>query len=550
MKLIVKRKKMVKSVLCILFVILLTASSFASVVSDNDGSAFITKAEFDSLKNDFQSQIDSYNSSIDSKIDGAIASYLSGIRVSKKTQFKLDENAGYVMPMYMDTGDNKWNDPNSKYYDLSIPRVEARKIELWDESYYKPNTKWMVSTTDGKITAGNAGNNVSNTARYGCVEKKWTYDGIVGHINIVKNSSWYRNISGTDYQCYDRDSFGRYRLNIWYNPDIVYGVGLVDGGPYSGNTSNVYHYTDLMGFNNPRGSSGTSTTWDFSNKSAWTPSRFYGSCHGTSSSFSSGSGAKITESNFTKYSSINWNGGWIHSTDYGSPNVKVEYWEGMGKTHWVYAKNANSQACASQRWNYIPFVDSTLLANTKIAKGFITNDGYKYNVLVNWSGGNFSAYNFVAHLYTAIPYWLANTNSTYRPTISTNFSQLPASLITYTDEKGKQHFLDEGFYLITMEKKGTCEFAVKFGTDTGNKTLKFYASKKPFTSSITPSDYIQWTVGDVTTNYMSMTTGLEYKLTIKDLEKDDQIYLYWEPDTAGEYIYLDNIYDMYWTTEE
>jgi hypothetical protein len=52
------------------------------VVSDNDGSAFITKAEFDSLKNNFQSQIDQYNTNIDSKIDNAIASYLSGIKVT------------------------------------------------------------------------------------------------------------------------------------------------------------------------------------------------------------------------------------------------------------------------------------------------------------------------------------------------------------------------------------------------------------------------------------------------------------------------------------
>ena len=66
-------------------VFLLSIESFAAVVSDNDGSAFITKAEFDSLKNNFQNQIDQYNTSIDSKIDGAIASYLAGIKVEKMT---------------------------------------------------------------------------------------------------------------------------------------------------------------------------------------------------------------------------------------------------------------------------------------------------------------------------------------------------------------------------------------------------------------------------------------------------------------------------------
>ena len=71
-----------KKALCLVFAFLLSINSFAAVVSDNDGAAFITKAEFDSLKNNFQGQIDQYNTSIDSKIDGAISSYLAGIRVA------------------------------------------------------------------------------------------------------------------------------------------------------------------------------------------------------------------------------------------------------------------------------------------------------------------------------------------------------------------------------------------------------------------------------------------------------------------------------------
>ena len=52
-------------------------------------SYFITRAEFDSLKNNFQSQIDQYNSSIDSKIDGAIAAYLAGIKLTKSSTYDL-----------------------------------------------------------------------------------------------------------------------------------------------------------------------------------------------------------------------------------------------------------------------------------------------------------------------------------------------------------------------------------------------------------------------------------------------------------------------------
>ena len=76
-----KSTRIVKRLLALFLVVLMSINTLGAVVSDNDGSAFITKAEFDSLKNNFQSQIDQYNTSIDSKIDGSIASYLAGIDV-------------------------------------------------------------------------------------------------------------------------------------------------------------------------------------------------------------------------------------------------------------------------------------------------------------------------------------------------------------------------------------------------------------------------------------------------------------------------------------
>ena len=54
-------------------------------MSDNDGAAFVTKAEFEALKKNFASQIEQYNISIDSKIDGAIANYLAGRNLQLKT---------------------------------------------------------------------------------------------------------------------------------------------------------------------------------------------------------------------------------------------------------------------------------------------------------------------------------------------------------------------------------------------------------------------------------------------------------------------------------
>ncbi len=84
-----KSTRIVKKYIAAFLIVLMSIENFAAVVGDNDGAAFITKAEFDSLKNNFQSQIDQYNTSIDSKIDGAIASYLAGITVSSVDQVTL-----------------------------------------------------------------------------------------------------------------------------------------------------------------------------------------------------------------------------------------------------------------------------------------------------------------------------------------------------------------------------------------------------------------------------------------------------------------------------
>ena len=77
-----KSTRIVKRLLALFLVVLMSINTFAAVVGDNDGAAFITKAEFDSLKNDFQSQLDTYNSSIDNKIDGAIANYLASLKIA------------------------------------------------------------------------------------------------------------------------------------------------------------------------------------------------------------------------------------------------------------------------------------------------------------------------------------------------------------------------------------------------------------------------------------------------------------------------------------
>ena len=104
------KNEMKKRILALGLILCMTESLFAAAVSDNDGSSFITRAEFDSMKNDFQVVLDSYNSGIDRKIDGLIASYLSSVKESKTDKLALDEKSQYLFPLVMCGPNNEWND--------------------------------------------------------------------------------------------------------------------------------------------------------------------------------------------------------------------------------------------------------------------------------------------------------------------------------------------------------------------------------------------------------------------------------------------------------
>ena len=142
-----------KKALCLIFAFLLSINSFAAVVSDNDGSAFITKAEFDSLKNNFQSQIDGFNTSIDNKIDVAIASYLAGIDI-KATETITMPYASWEKVTCLGCGiDNDYWYPTISLtttmlggmrYSTEVPRGEETEIDLGDgvKNRYGHETYW------------------------------------------------------------------------------------------------------------------------------------------------------------------------------------------------------------------------------------------------------------------------------------------------------------------------------------------------------------------------------------------------------------------------
>ena len=153
-----KSTRIVKRALALFLVVLMSINTFAAVVGDNDGAAFITKAEFDSLKNDFQSQLDRYNSSIDDKIDGAIAAYLSGISVAKVST----ENIFF----------RNWNSVTSTNY------VFENKFQPLDFIGMYENKKWVTNTSPSSYWRGaywvyanmHLGRSTGTTQRLNCVD--------------------------------------------------------------------------------------------------------------------------------------------------------------------------------------------------------------------------------------------------------------------------------------------------------------------------------------------------------------------------------------------
>ena len=201
----------------------MSINTLGAVVSDNDGSAFITTAEFDSLKNNFQAQIDQYNTSIDSKIDGAIAAYLSGINISKKRvidNLVSNYNDIYWIPNWKLYGRYKhWtNNTNidKNYSDVWFTPPTERRMILRDQtlqiydSNYQAFANWQISFSvkitsfDGRIVPASggyvAGNGYEQTPPVGYISQKWnnTYNTYV----IEDNDNFWSNLWMLNYEIF------------------------------------------------------------------------------------------------------------------------------------------------------------------------------------------------------------------------------------------------------------------------------------------------------------------------------------------------------------
>ena len=173
-----KKLKLLKKGLTLFLVLFLCIENFAAIVSDNDGSAFVTKAEFEAMKKDFADQVDNYNDSIDAKIDGAIAAYLAGIKTvtSEASKVLVDNYSDMIwVGEYNIYGKwKKWtanttytSDTTNKWFTPSLNEKRHTFRDRGGNIYSNWSQAWTYQTTNFEYTATAASNGISSAVAAG-----------------------------------------------------------------------------------------------------------------------------------------------------------------------------------------------------------------------------------------------------------------------------------------------------------------------------------------------------------------------------------------------
>ena len=243
------KRKMWKKALCLIFAFLLSIESFAAVVSDNDGSAFITKAEFDSLKNDFQSQIDQYNTSIDNKIDGAIASYLASIATPKTS-----------VPLLFEWKTGSANKPICVYDGYNTIDLQTFQGGVIQHSWWTNNGSKFTGFTPMTLETLSEPND-KNFTLFNMIHEAY-YDQMKGYVfdendnEIIKNKYNYDNcLLNLSFQ-----STGNFNYGLSGKGDTFL-MGMIPGTFQSKRINTSYTSTSGLGNGSGNWGCGRNETW-------------------------------------------------------------------------------------------------------------------------------------------------------------------------------------------------------------------------------------------------------------------------------------------------
>ena len=534
---------MAKKALCLIFALLLSINSFAAIVSDNDGSAFVTKAEFEAMKKDFADQVTNYNESIDGKIDGAIAAYLAGLKIAKRELVQLDSSTNYSFPLIMQSNVSLWNDVfNNDYYDVPRNRVRYSSYALINFTYMNGSGNasnaviWNDEMDDSIITVPAGDRN--GYPMYGFLQDN-TIDinPKSAQLYSIINANENRNIGGTNYKIFNLDNYGIGYQSLDYKKSLTVGKSPNQG---HFNTSTFWwNYCGILGYANDgnRSFTGNGTTID------WTERKCYAIGHGGGNDQTKYN--NINSSHFGEWCKIveipeDGSGG---SGGFNFENIGIDssqfVWEVGRVKKMVFAGTAMVPAQQKDRFAYSFYVaggnNSKAQRNSIKTMGFHLGFGYSPND-TTYTTGKYLARSMIYIL----PYRAVEYNG-YNTTIP-SFGALPATCVRYYDSEGNEHYLDEGMFLRNFDSDCDVEFNLTFGTNSGTKNLNFYVSKEPFSRANGKTKLARFKVGNESSEVTSKTleTGKKYHIKVTNIAKRDQLYLLWEPAVEDEYITLES----------
>ena len=504
-------------------VLLFSIESFAAIVSDNDGSAFITKAEFDSLKNDFQAQIDKYNTSIDSKIDGAIAAYLAGIKTSKSVRVTFDSANDWQFPIWLDDGAEKWNKKTSDRYEVANPEIHTYQTSLWRDQQGDSNWVALSGAWNQSRSFSRASTTVSRT---GWSWHKNNIAGEKGCLTEVEKKNEKRKIGTEELTIFNRKQIGHgYKLIYWIADSPL--LQNYSGGNYS--VKGNYEYGAILGKE-----TGNSSKW-ITNAQEIHPKQISATMVAGYVSQYDQSTYKTTlptgNNRTTQYLTTNNIRSWANTAGGSATYLDIKeerisaqaVWKD-NKRNWVYIKNANMPAETDDDFCY----KAHLPSNTTIYRLMvIQNVGWNYYTSHNTSG-TYNVGAFTAFSPIVVPYFVTARNSSYLT--NDYFSNLPARSVRYYTKDGDEHFMDEGLYMLKIDQTGTLTFNMKFnsgdGTSSYNTDVQF--AKQPFNNTFNDKDLLEAKVGsDSAKKTNQIKTGQLVAIQIPDLQKGTSIYLKW-----------------------
>lgn len=549
-----KSTRLIKRIVALFLVVLINIQSFAAIVGDSDGGAFVTKQEFEEMKENFDEQLDKYNDSIDKKVDGAIALYLAGQRVAERREGSLDSKTNYSFPLVMQSSVSYWNDATKKdFYNVARNRARYPQVTntffTWagSGSGWSPSLGWLNTDTPTTYVTVPVGNK-HNQYNYGFMKDNTTEIAPkAGELYEISNSGATRKMGSTNYKIFDVVNFGTGYQFVDYVPTIDQ-VWEKMAGHFDINATFSWVYSGVLCLESHDVDPGKYTPANNTFTEAnWTDKYSCGSGYGAGNNrsiyntiTSDHIGEKLLLKNIREKGSggsSNWtyNGTIVDSSQF--------VWSVPSKKSMVYAGTANVPAQLKSKFGYSP--DQPFTVDTEVEKVGIRSYGFNkgFVFIVNATDTttlhNSGTYQVRAWSYA--PPLKCIVYNGYATTIP-SFGALPASCVRYYDENGKAHFLDEGMYIRTFESDCNVEFELTFGAKSGTKNLNLYISKEPFNRTNGKTKLEKFRVGTDTTKVTSKTlsTGNKYKIYVDDIMKNEALYLLWEPTTSTDYVSLNS----------